>query len=61
LNRPVAIDEVQRVPELLLEIKRTVDSDTRPGQFLLTGSARVLSLPRVADALVGRVETVTLC
>lgn len=60
LERPVAIDEVQRAPELLLEIKRTVDRDPRPGDFLLTGSARVLSLPRVADALVGRVETITL-
>jgi predicted AAA+ superfamily ATPase len=60
LERPVAIDEVQRAPEVLLEIKRIVDSDPKPGQFLLTGSARVLSLPRVADALVGRVETVTL-
>jgi uncharacterized protein len=60
LERPVAIDEVQRAPELLLEIKRIVDRDTRPGQFLLTGSARVLSLPRVGDALVGRVQPVTL-
>jgi predicted AAA+ superfamily ATPase len=60
LRRPVAIDEVQRVPDLLLEIKRTVDLDPRPGDFLLTGSARVLSLPKVADALVGRVQTVTL-
>ena len=60
LDRPVAIDEVQRVPDVLLEIKRVVDRDVRPGQFLLTGSARVLSLPRVADALVGRVETATL-
>jgi len=60
LERPVAIDEVQRAPDLLLEIKRCVDRDTSPGQFLLTGSARVLSLPRVGDALVGRVEPVTL-
>jgi uncharacterized protein len=60
LDLPVAIDEIQRAPDLLLEVKRIVDQDPRPGQFLLTGSARVLSLPRVADALVGRVETVTL-
>lgn len=60
LDHPVAIDEVQRVPEVLLEIKRVVDRDPRPGRFLLTGSAQVLSLPRVADALVGRVETVSL-
>jgi len=60
LDLPVAIDEIQRAPDLLLEVKRIVDQDPRPGQFLLTGSARVLSLPRVADALVGRVESVTL-
>lgn len=60
LNRPAAIDEVHRVPEALLEIKRVVDRDSSPGQFLLTGSARVLSLPRVADALVGRVEQIPL-
>jgi len=60
LDLPVAIDEIQRAPDLLLEVKRVIDQDQRPGQFLLTGSARVLSLPRVADALVGRVESVTL-
>lgn len=60
LDLPIAIDEIQRAPDLLLEVKRVVDQEPRPGQFLLTGSAQVLSLPRVADALVGRVETVTL-
>jgi predicted AAA+ superfamily ATPase len=60
LQRPVAIDEVHRAPEVLLEIKRVVDRDPRPGDFLLTGSARALSLPQVADALVGRVETIDL-
>jgi len=60
LQRPVAIDEVHRVPDAILEIKRVVDRDSSPGQFLLTGSARVLSLPSIADALVGRVEQVPL-
>jgi hypothetical protein len=56
----VVIDEVQRVPELLLAIKRAVDDDYRPGRFLLTGSANVMTLPRVADSLAGRIETVPL-
>lgn len=56
----VALDEVQRVPEVLLEIKRSVDSDTRPGRFLLTGSANVMALPTVVDSLAGRVELVSL-
>lgn len=56
----VTIDEVQRVPELLLAIKRRVDVDRRPGQFLLTGSANLLQLPRLADSLAGRMESLFL-
>lgn len=56
----VTIDEIQRVPELLLAIKKTVDDDYRPGRFLLTGSANVLTLPRVADSLAGRMETIRM-
>lgn len=57
---PMAIDEIQRAPELLLAIKASVDRDRRPGRFLITGSADVFALPRVGDALTGRVETITL-
>jgi uncharacterized protein len=56
----LAIDEVQRVPELVLSIKAAVDADPRPGQFLLTGSARLLGLRNLPDALVGRMETIEL-
>lgn len=60
VDGPVAIDEIQRAPELLLAIKRRLDAHQARGQFLLTGSANVLSLPTVADALPGRVEYLTL-
>lgn len=60
IDGPVAIDEIQRVPELLLAIKRRLDTDNTRGQFLLTGSANLLSLPTVSDALPGRVEYLTL-
>lgn len=56
----IIIDEIQRVPEVLLAIKKSVDEDYRAGRFLLTGSANVLTLPRVADSLAGRVETIEL-
>ena len=56
----LVIDEVQRVPELLLAIKEVVDTDPRPGRFLLTGSAKVLALRTVPDILPGRMETVEL-
>lgn len=59
LDRAV-IDEIQRAPQLLLAIKKSVDEDRRPGRFLLTGSANLLTLPTVADSLAGRMETLTL-
>ncbi len=59
-GRPVLIDEVQRAPDLLLSIKEIVDADTTPGQFLLTGSANILTAPKIQDALTGRAEYVTL-
>lgn len=54
------IDEVQRVPDLWLAIKEIVDREPRPGRFLLTGSARLLGLRSLPDALPGRAETIEL-
>lgn len=55
------IDEVQRGGnDLLLEIKAAVDRDTRPGRFLLTGSANLLATRRTFEALTGRMEIVRL-
>lgn len=59
LDRAV-IDEIQRAPQLLLALKKSVDEDRRPGRFLLTGSANLMTLPTVADSLAGRMETLTL-
>jgi hypothetical protein len=56
----LVIDEVQLEPRLFRAIKASVDRDRRPGRFLLTGSARLLSAPDMADSLVGRVETIDL-
>jgi len=55
-----ALDEVQRAPDLLRSIKRSVDQDRRPGRFLLTGSANLLAIPRVSESLAGRMEIVSL-
>ncbi len=56
----VTLDEIQRVPELMLAIKQSVDEDRRPGRFLLTGSANLLQLPKLADSLAGRMECIYL-
>jgi len=60
LPRPAVIDEVQRVPSLMLAVKQILDNDPTPGQFLLTGSADLLTARVVADALPGRVEYLNL-
>jgi predicted AAA+ superfamily ATPase len=56
----LVVDEIQRVPDLLLAIKATVDEDPRPGRFLLTGSSKLFGLRGAPDALPGRMETVEL-
>ncbi len=54
------IDEVQRAPSLLPAIKKIVDEDHRPGQYLLTGSANIRSLPGVQESLAGRISKIRL-
>jgi uncharacterized protein len=56
----VILDEVQRVPRLFTALKAEVDRKRKPGRFLLTGSANVLLVPRLADSLAGRMEILRL-
>lgn len=60
LNPPVTLDEVQHAPELFPVIKAAIDRNRQPGQFLLTGSANVLLLPKLSESLAGRMEVLTL-
>ena len=59
-TRLTVIDEVPKAPELLPAVKREVDRDKRPGRFLLTGSANIFLVPRVAESLAGRIEILPL-
>lgn len=56
----MVIDEVQAAAAVLPAIKREVDRRPVPGRFLLTGSANVFMLPKVAESLAGRMEVLTL-
>lgn len=56
----MVIDEVQHLPELILAIKASIDRNRRPGRFLLTGSADLLSLKGRTDSLAGRAATLRL-
>lgn len=59
-KKTMVIDEVQRVPELITAIKKIVDEDTRYGQYLLTGSVNLQTLPTVKESLAGRVKKIRL-
>lgn len=56
----LTLDEVQLAPQLFPVIKLAVDEDRRAGRFLLTGSANILSVPKVSESLAGRMEILTL-
>lgn len=60
LETPVGIDEVQRVTDLMTEIKLRVDRDKTPGQFIITGSANLLAMSQVKESLAGRSEYLQL-
>jgi uncharacterized protein len=54
------LDEVQRAPGLFTALKMAVDRERTPGRFILTGSANVLLVPKLADSLAGRMEILRL-
>lgn len=60
LTGPIVLDEIQKVPDLFPAIKLAVDKDRQPGRFLLTGSANVMTLPRLSESLAGRMEIIPL-
>ena len=59
-QRTLVIDEIQRAPGLILELKKAVDADPLPGHFLITGSVDLFKGSISPDSLAGRVETVEL-
>ena len=65
-ENPLVIDEVQMAPELFRAFKLSIDEAryndpaSVNGKFLLTGSSSILALPKLADALVGRMSIFTL-
>jgi uncharacterized protein len=54
------LDEVQRAPELFTALKQAVDRRRVPGRFILTGSANVLLVPKLAESLAGRMGILRL-
>lgn len=57
---PMVLDEVQKVPDLLLAVKRAVDRKRQPGRYILTGSANLLLMKTVSESLAGRATYLSL-
>ncbi len=57
---PIILDEIQYAPELLPVIKRRIDDNKSPGQYLLTGSQQWGVLKSIAESLAGRAVFVDL-
>jgi len=55
LPKPITLDEIQKVPELLEGIKMDIDKNRLNGTFLLTGSANVLDMKKAKETLAGRI------
>lgn len=60
IEKPVILDEIQRVPELLISIKEYIDLNRINGQFILTGSANIKGFKDISDSLAGRIGIVEL-
>jgi predicted AAA+ superfamily ATPase len=52
--RPLTIDEAHKCPEIFTAIKRAVDKERKPGQFLLSASANFSILKNLTESLAGR-------
>ena len=60
-EHPLLIDEVQRGGNaLVLAIKREMDRNRHKGRFVLAGSTRFVTEPRLSESLAGRVRFVDL-
>jgi predicted AAA+ superfamily ATPase len=56
----VAVDEVQRAPELFKVLRVLMDRDPPPARFLLLGSASPGLLRQASETLAGRVEVIEI-
>jgi len=59
-EKTMVIDEIQKAPSLISEIKLAVDNNNRPGQYLITGSANIQTLAIISDSLAGRIKHIRL-
>ena len=59
-DEPVCFDEFQHVLTVLDAIKAELNTDLRPGRYMLTGSTRYSTLPSASQSLTGRAHVLTM-
>ncbi|AQQ72089.1 hypothetical protein SMSP2_02469 [Limihaloglobus sulfuriphilus] len=57
---PVILDEIQYAPELISAVKRRIDNDRSPGQYIITGSQQWAVMKNISEALTGRAVIVDM-
>lgn len=53
-STPLILDEIQYAPEVISAIKRRIDKNKTPGQYILTGSQQWGVLKEMTESLTGR-------
>lgn len=59
-SKPIIIDEIQRVPEILSYLQILVDEKGKNGQYVITGSNQLALRNQVSQSLAGRTSIFTL-
>lgn len=57
---PIILDEVQYAPEVVSAVKRRIDRDKQPGQYILTGSQQWGIMKQMTESLTGRTAIIQL-
>ena len=57
---PLILDEIQYAPELVPTLKRLIDKNRKPGQYILTGSQQWGVLKTMSESLAGRAVVIEL-
>lgn len=57
---PLILDEIQYAPQLVPALKRRLDKDRKPSQYLITGSQQWEVMKALAESLAGRAVLIDL-
>jgi predicted AAA+ superfamily ATPase len=57
---PIILDEVQKAPEIFLQLKIIIDKNKEKGNFYLTGSEQFELMKNVSESLSGRIGILNL-